>query len=147
MKRILIIVLGLIVSLSACNPETGIEVRDAWARPAAQGGNGAVYFVIENHLPETQEMIRVTSDLAEAVEMHESTMSGDVMQMRQLESISLEPDSAVVLEPGALHIMLVGLKKELQVGDNIEVTLQFRSFEDIKVTVPVKDAPMLEENH
>ena len=147
MKRILVLVLAIALGLSACSAEEGIEVNDAWARPAPQGENGAIYLAIHNHSSETQEMVGATSEVAEAVEMHESQMSGDVMQMHQLESVSLGPGAEVVFEPGGLHIMLVGLRKELRVGDEIEVTLQFKSFEDITVSVPVTEGPIHEENH
>jgi copper(I)-binding protein len=139
-KRILVFVLSLAVSLSACSPESGIDVHDAWARPARQGENGAVYFLIENHSTETHEMVAAVSDIAEAVEIHESKMSGDVMQMNQLESVSLEPGAELMFEPGGLHIMLVGLQQDLQAGDEIEITLQFRDFEDLTVQVPVQEA-------
>jgi copper(I)-binding protein len=99
-----------------------------------------VYFLIENHSSETHEMVAAVSDIAEAVEIHESKMSGDVMQMNQLESVSLEPGADVMFEPGGLHIMLVGLQQDLQAGDEIEITLQFRDFEDLTVQVPVQEA-------
>lgn len=35
--------------LNACRAATGIEISNAWARPALQNGNGAVYFLLENH--------------------------------------------------------------------------------------------------
>ena len=140
MKRILVFVLSLALSLSACSPESGIFVQGAWARPARQGENGAVYFSIENHSSETHEMVAAVSDIAEAVEIHESKMSGDVMQMHQLESVSLGPGAEVMFEPGGLHIMLVGLKQDLHSGDEIEITLQFRDFEELTVQVPVQEA-------
>ena len=116
-------------------------------RPAQQGENGAVYFVIHNHSSQADELIGVTSDVATAVEMHESQMSGDVMRMHPIQSVPLEPDEEVTFEPGGFHVMLVGLKKELKLGDQIEITLDFANFEEIRVVVPVRDAPAHEENH
>lgn len=141
MKPIPVFILTVMLSLIACSPESGIDVHGAWARPARQGENGAVYFLIENHTTETHEMIAALSDIAEAVEIHESQMSGDVMQMQRLESVSMGPGAEVVFEPGGLHIMLVGLRQELKTGDEIEVTLQFRDFDDLTVQVPVQEAP------
>jgi copper(I)-binding protein len=136
----------IVFLLSGCAaPATeGLEVSNAWARPAAQSGNGAIYFVIENHSSETQEMIGVTADIAEAAEMHESQMSGDVMEMHQLESISLGPGSEIPFEPGGLHIMLIGLKQELKTGDELQITLHFRDEQDLQVSVPVSDTPASE---
>jgi hypothetical protein len=148
-NRILVFTLALVVFLSSCAAPTaeGVEVRDVWMRPAQQGGNGAIYFVIQNHSSQTQEMTGVAADVAEAVEMHESQMSGDVMQMRQLETVSLGPDTEVTFEPGGLHIMLVDLKHDLKAGDEIEVTLHFKNYQDIPLHVPVQDAPPSEHDH
>jgi copper(I)-binding protein len=140
-KHILILVL-IAFSLSACGAEQRIEVRDAWMRPAAQGENGAIYFVIHNRGSKADALTRVSSDIADAVELHQSKMNGDVMQMQQLDSVPLEASSETNFEPGGLHVMLVGLNEDLKVGDEIEITLHFASFEDITLMVPVSDMPV-----
>lgn len=149
MNRILMSVVGVALLLGGCSAPAGegLEVRDAWARPAAQGGNGAVYFVIENHASESHEMTGVQADVAEAVEMHESQMSGDVMQMHRMESVSLVPGAQVTFEPGGLHVMLIGLNRDLQTGDEVDVTLHFANHEDIQLTVPVQDTPASGTGH
>ena len=147
MNRTFVFVLAILLLLTGCAaPVTeGLEVRDAWARPAAQGANGAVYFVIRSS--NADEITSASSDIAEAVEMHESMMSGDVMEMHHLESVPLAAGEEVPFEPGGLHIMLVGLKQELKAGDEIEITLHFQNHEDIHVNVPVNDASTPQENH
>ena len=146
MKRILVFVLVIVFLLSSCAaPESnGVEVRDAWARPAAQGANGAVYFVI--HSSEPDEITGVSSNVAEAVEMHESLMNGDVMEMHQMNSVPLAADEDVTFAPGGLHIMLIGLKQDLKLGDEFEITLHFKTYQDIQLQVPVRDTPAHDEN-
>ena len=146
-KRFFVFVLAFVFLLSGCAaPATeGVEVRDAWARPAAQGGNGAIYFVIRSS--SSDELVGATSDVAAAVEMHESKMNGDVMEMRQLTSLSLKAGEEAVFEPGGLHMMLVGLKQELKVGDEIQITLHFKNFQDIPLQIPIQDTPASEHNH
>lgn len=145
-NRIWILVLLVVLPLSSCAaPATeGVEVRDPWARPAAQGGNGAVYFVIRSSAAD--ELAGVASDVAETVEMHESVMSGDVMEMHHLASVPLRAGEEVIFEPGGLHIMLISLKQDLKNGDEFEITLQFKNHEDLKIKVPVQDTPASEEN-
>jgi len=74
-------------------------------------------------------------------------MNGDVMEMHQLDSVPMEAFAEVKFEPGSLHLMLVNLQKDLKVGDQIEVTLHFKNYEDIKMMVPVRDTPAPEEDH
>ncbi len=147
MERNLIVVLAIAMLLGACGAEKGIEVHEIWMRPVAQGENGAVYFVMHNHASEADELVGVSTDSAEAAEMHESKMNGDIMEMRQVESIPLEAYAEIDFAPGKFHIMLVNLKKDLNVGDEIQLTLHFKNFEDINVMVPVRDTPAPEEDH
>jgi copper(I)-binding protein len=132
--------------LSACGTEKGIEVHSAWVRPALQGGNGAVYFEFHNHSSTSDELTGATSNAAEAAEIHESSMSGDVMQMEMVTSLPIKAYADMVFESGGLHIMLVNLKQELKLDDEIEVVLHFKNYEDITVHVLVKDAAP-EEDH
>ncbi|MGZ9164964.1 MAG: hypothetical protein ACXW4U_07300 [Anaerolineales bacterium] len=45
-----------------------------------------------------------------------------------------------------MHIMLVDLKQDVRLGDEIEVVLHFKNFEDIKVVVPVRETAAPEEH-
>src|SRR5215211_9160687 len=138
-KRILGSALAVVILLSSCGASAtkGMEVRDVWTRPAAQGGNGAVYFVIRSS--EADEIVGVSSDMAEAVEIDVSMMSGDVMEMHQLESVPLGAGEQVTFEPGGLHIMLIRLKQDLKTGDEFKITLHFKSSQDLLLSVPVRD--------
>jgi periplasmic copper chaperone A len=140
-NQTLVYVLAIVFLLGGCAApaKEGIEVREAWARPAAQGENGAVYFVIRSS--EADEITGISSEVAEAAEMHESMMNGDVMEMHQLQSVPIGAGEQVTFEPGGMHIMLVSLKQDVKVGDEIEIILHFKNYQDIQVSVPVRDTP------
>lgn len=141
MKRLVsIIVLGIFL-LSACDAATGIQVSSAWARPALKDGNGAVYFLLQNHSAGRDELTGASSDAAQAVEIHESSMEGDVMRMEQVSSIPIPGKASIEFAPGGLHIMLIGLNEDLSVGDELQVTLHFTEHEDILLNVPVQEMP------
>jgi periplasmic copper chaperone A len=146
-KQMLMLVFTISLLLNACGAEKGIEVHEFWMRPTAQGENGAVYFVLHNHSSKADELVSVSSDVAQAVEIHESKMNGDVMEMHQIQTLPLEAYNEVQFEPGKLHLMLVALKKDLKVGDQIEITLHFKNFDDRKVIIPVRDTPAPVEDH
>jgi hypothetical protein len=147
MKPFIALILPGILLLAACGPETGIETHSAWMRPAARGGNGAVYFVIHNHSSRADELIGVSSDAAAAAELHESSMSGDVMQMNRVETVPLEAYAEIEFMPGGLHVMLIGLRNDLAIGDEIEIILHFRNREDMTLKVPVRETAAPEESH
>jgi copper(I)-binding protein len=141
MQRMAIMLIGSLALLSACAPKEGIEVRDAWVRSAAQGENGAVYLIIHNYSETADALIGASTEDAAVVELHESKVVNDVMQMQMLSSVPLAPGTSVEFAPGGLHIMLVDLARALETGDTIEVTLQFQNAPDITLNIPVQIGP------
>lgn len=119
-----------------------LAVTGIWARSTASGQNGAVYFVIENQTGQDDTLMDVRGDTAEAVEVHLSQMDDkDVMTMERQESVSIPARSSVEFKPGGLHVMLIGLKKDLQMGDTFDITLVFQNAGEININVPVTDQP------
>lgn len=137
-KKLLVFLAGMVL-ITACAPKEGIEVRDAWVRTAPQGGNSALYFVIHNYSKTDDELIGVSTEIAGAAEIHESSMDNDVMQMRMVESVPLVSGEDVEFESGGLHVMLVGLKDDAKVGDLVDIVLHFKNSEDIRLQVPVQE--------
>ena len=68
------------------------------------------------------------------------TMQGGVMKMRSLAAIDLPAGQAVVLKPGATHIMLMGLKQPLRAGESFPLTLEFEKAGKREVNVTVEKA-------
>lgn len=149
MKKVLMVFLAGILFLSACGSADagdengqGIEAHDYWARTGLKDGNSAAYLLLHNHTPEDDALVGASSDVAAAVEIHLSQMNADgVMQMLPQESIALPADGELELKPGSYHIMIIGLKQDLNVGDEITVTLHFQNHENIPLTIPVMEAP------
>lgn len=138
MKQIVASLILTATLLTACAPREGIEIRDAWARTAALGENGAVYFIIHNYSAEEDFLVGASSDVAETVEVHRTSMVNDVMQMEMMPEVPLAPREDVEFAPGGLHIMLFNLKQDLAIGSTIDLTLHFRNSPDISVTADVK---------
>lgn len=149
MRRKLAITFAVACLLSACTQEDGIVVYNAWIRPTVQGQNGAVYFVLNNHSAEADDLVGVSSSMAESVEIHESSMveGTDVMQMNQVFSVPLNGGSEVTFKPGGLHIMLVDVKREIKNGETVEITLHFKKHADIPVNVSVSEFPPISDEH
>ena len=82
--------------------------------------------------------MRVSAAIAASAEMHTMSMEGTVMRMRQIDAIDVPAGQTVELKPGSLHIMFMGLKSPLKVGDSIPVTLKFEKAGEVKVDVKVE---------
>jgi len=146
MKRIFILMFVLSALISACSKPGDMEVHQAWVRPTAQGETAAVYLTIHNHSASDDELIGATATVADAVEIHESKMENDIMQMSMLTSVPIAADEEIVFMPGRFHIMLVNIEEELVLGEHIGLILHFKNHEDIVVEVHIEDS-MPEEEH
>lgn len=120
-----------------------LSVTGAWARPVIlQNRPLAAYFIIINDTNKEDNLINVTSSLAERVEMHMHMHDGGVMKMMRVEAIAVAGNSTVVVKPGGYHLMLFGVKKKLAVGDELPLTLTFTQAGEIQVIAKVmKNAP------
>lgn len=147
MKKIITSVLAGILLLSACGAVEDIEVHEAWARPTAQGNTAAAYFSLHNHTSNDDELIGAASSIADVVEIHESKMENDVMTMNMVSTIPLKAGDELTFEPGGLHVMLIGVKQELKVGDEFELVLKFKNHADITVKVKVEEDSGTGNNH
>ncbi len=106
------------------------------------GANGAVYMTIENNADDDDRLVAAETEVAGAVELHNVNMVEGVMQMREVEGgieIPAGESATVVLEPGGLHVMLIGLNQALEVGDTFDVELDFEQAGTITVEVEVRE--------
>jgi hypothetical protein len=141
MRNNYLLITLLILLTGACGDSSGVlTARETWSRPASAGENGAAYFVIENGTTTDDTLLSVYSEIASATEVHMS-MSDDngVMSMKMQEFVSVPAGEQVEFKPGGLHVMLVALKKDLNVGDMITLTLNFENAGELTVQVPVKE--------
>ena len=123
------------------HPVVTVEAHDGMSG-AGQGGVTAAYMTITNNADEEDALVSVTCDDAQVVELHETTMEGDVMQMRRVEEIRIPADSSVALQPGGLHLMVLGLDADLEPGQTLRLTLNFSSGKQLTVDAEVRAAGM-----
>jgi hypothetical protein len=129
----------LAVLLMIFNPGDDIVIKDQWIRPGAEKMATALYFTLENNGSEADTLYAVETDIAKMVQIHETYSNGDVMGMREIGKIIIEPGSSVKLKPGGMHIMVMRLKRDIKKGDEIDFTLYFRNEDKISITVEAKN--------
>ncbi len=144
------LLLALILLMTGCGSESErteertddarITVRNAWVRvmPDSLATRTAVYGEITNNGEAADELVDVEVDVAASIELHETTIVEDVMRMREVETLAIAPGATVSLEPGGLHIMLIGMERQLTEGDSLELDLRFASGESVTVTAPAR---------
>lgn len=139
----LVTVLGLcslIVSLGLTAPTPAIVIERAWAQPNPPVvANGAAYLTITNTTATADRLLRISGERAKLIELHESLEDNGVMKMRhRKEGIMVSVSQALRLEPGGLHIMLMGLTQPLQSGESFPLILHFEHAGEVLVNINVK---------
>jgi periplasmic copper chaperone A len=144
-------------TLAACSsaaspsPAGGIAVTGAWARASsATAAAGAAYMTITNSGSAADAVVGAASPAAATVEVHETYVMGSpaasggmgmgsgAMGMRPIPRLEIPANGSVELKPGSYHIMLIGLTKDLVVGEKIEITLTFEKAGKVTVTAEVR---------
>ena len=115
-KIFLFVVIIALLSLTACDQNNALTVTDVWARPGLAEGNTGAFFVIDNPTNEDDKLLSAASDVADAVELHKTTMEDGVMKMTPQDLVPVPAGEQVVFKPGDLHVMLIGLKGDLMAG-------------------------------
>ena len=142
MKARLLALAALVLSASA---HAQVTVSDAWVRATVPVQQTSGAFMTLRSAQATR-LVAVTSPVAAHVEMHQSDMKDGVMSMNQVDSVALPAGRPVALASGGLHLMLVGLKRQLKEGEKVPLTLVFsrgrKKQEQEQVTVQAEVKPL-----
>ncbi len=126
------------------NHQSLITIRDAWIRPAAANANSAFFFEVVNNGSAADTLLSANGDLSEIVEIHETyKRESDMMGMREVHNVPIPAKSTVKFKPGALHVMLIGLTKDVRPGEQYDLILQFKNAGTKKVKAVVRDMPRM----
>ncbi|MFV0433010.1 MAG: copper chaperone PCu(A)C [Leucobacter sp.] len=116
--------------------ENAVALSDGWAKAGEAGGMTGVFGALRNDTAEDLTIASLESADAESVELHE-TEGGE---MREIEGdVSIPAGGSLELAPGADHIMLMGLTRELRAGDEVTVTVHFADGSEAELSALVKD--------
>jgi copper(I)-binding protein len=149
--RVALVILASVALLAGCSsaavPATApITVTDAWARSSsATASAAAAYATITNTGTTADALVGASSPAAASVEVHEtmamgspSASSGGMMGMQPVARVEIPAGGSLQLKPGSYHVMLIGLARDLTVGDTIDLTLTFEKAGPITVKAQVR---------
>jgi len=131
--------LALAVGFGAHAEDCGaIAASGVWAPPSLAGtDNGVAYMILTNHGAAADRLLGVSTPVAEMAELHRDEVKDGIMSMRPAGPVDLAPGATVTLAQGRLHLMLMGLKQPLKLGDRFPVTLSFEHGGPLTIDVPV----------
>jgi copper(I)-binding protein len=119
--------------------EADLQAHHPWAR-ASLGAHqtGAAYMTLVNFGSTADRLIAISTPAAKRAQLHGHSMDDQgVMKMRPVDGIEVPPKGETTLQPGGLHVMLMGLRAPLKEGESITMTLRFKQAGEIDVTVAI----------
>ena len=116
----------------------GIHATAPWSRATGKLAHSAVVYVtLENTGNASDRLVAASTPVAGRAELHTHIHDGNVMRMREVKSIEVGPHAKVRLQPGGLHVMLMGLTQPLVEGRSFPLTLNFEHAGSVEVQVTV----------
>lgn len=132
--------------------KAAVAVENGWVRVSEYsenvGGMTGAFGTFTNNTDAEVKILGGSAEIATMVEVHEVVMSGGKMLMQAKEGgIVIPAGESLTLEPGGLHIMLMGLKKPIATGDQITLTIDFEGADDQTFTWLAKESAAGDEEY
>lgn len=108
--------------------------------PRSEAGEGGVPLsvLIQNSGNAPDRLTGATSAIAQEIALHATHLEHGQRVMHEVNDIVIPALSTVSLEPGAAHLMLIGLRQSLVQGNIFPLTLQFADAGDVSVEFRVR---------
>ncbi len=101
-----------------------VTASDGWARPCRVGTTCGLYLTLENRSALPMQVTAITSPLAARVELHETMLHNGQAHMMTHGATTIAPHSRLEGKPGKWHVMLIGVRRPLAVGDTVALTIR-----------------------
>ncbi len=148
MRRLILLLTVLALALAGCGGDDDISIDGEWARNSPKNAMmGAAYMNITSADGDVLIGGSVDSSIAERVEIHammpvegstdEEGMA--MMEMVEIPRLELPAGEAAVLKPGGYHVMFINIAQPFEIGQVIDLTLQFEKNDDVTIAVEVME--------
>lgn len=114
-----------------------VEVKDPWIRATVSQQRSTGAFMRLTAV-QNARVVQVSSPVAGVAEIHEMSMTDNVMRMRPVNALELPAGKTVELKPGGFHVMLLDLKQTIKEGDEVPLTLVVEGSDGKRNTMEVK---------
>lgn len=123
-----------------------VTVTNAWVKPTVPGQPVAGAYMKLLSDSDTN-LTGASSIVAQNVEIHEMSMKGNIMRMRQLKQLPLQVGKTVELAPGGFHLMLIGLHHQIKDGEIVplKLTIEDKAGNKKTLSLNVKATEIVDE--
>lgn len=116
-----------------------LAIRDGYVREMPPGQtNSAAFMTLQNDTAEPIAIVAATADAADRAELHNHRHTADGMRMEKVVRLEIPARGKQELASGGYHLMLLGLKRPLQAGQNVRITLIDEQGRSYGASLPVR---------
>jgi len=138
-SRKLLLVLGLLLMAGAIQANDKLSISRAYSPEAPPVVKVlAAYALIENKSANDITIISIRSPDFNKVEIHRIEAKDGMMSMVKQEQLTIPAGKVISLQPGEIHIMLIGPRRIFRDGDTLQLNLELDNGQQQTVTVPVR---------
>jgi copper(I)-binding protein len=131
----IVIIFGFFFSLPL--QALGLSVEKAIIKSPITGQKITVGFM---EMKSDQKLMikKIYASKIDKIEIHTMQMKNGIMRMRKIVDPRVSPKSPLNLKPGGDHLMLFGIKKTLDSGDNIDLFFDFGLTNNKNITKKIR---------
>ena len=117
-----------------------IEIEHPYIiKPFSGAKSAAAYLIIRNHDDEEFNLLQVTTTIGRAM-LHETTTTDEgVVKMEHLVRVNIPEGDELIMQPGGIHVMIMGISRPLIVGEKIPAKLNFSNDLEMDIEFTVQE--------
>lgn len=125
-----------------------LKIEKAWIKAVPPTAKmSAAFGLLKNDSNKKVKLLKVSGDIAKDIEIHTHTEENGMMKMRRVAGVVIPAGGQVELKPMSYHVMLIGMRKSLKLGEQVPLTFEFDNGEKLKIGVPVQKMSYSDHKH
>ncbi len=132
---------GLLLAAFSISAFAGnISVTDAWIRLLPDNLPLAGYAKVTNTGEHMLTLVAASSPDFPRVQLHRSIVRNGNDVMQHVQKINIAPGQSLNFAPGGYHLMLMGARHSLRIGEHVPIMLKFSDGTHYNILFTVKGA-------
>lgn len=112
-------------------------IGHAWALPGDAGQDGQCFIPLLNSGKTEESLIAARSDVCLAIQLRHNARYDDPPELQ----FDLAPNKPIAMRPQAVHFRLLGLRKDLKLGESFALVLDFLNAGEAELEVRIANSP------